>query len=137
MLKIPTEYESGFDFGFSAIDSEEAAAETHTVTQQIVQPVNDEILKLKQTVDNIYNKLDGLEEIIKAGAGPNFDVDAYRSLVEKDVHEKLKKLEGLIVPLLVNLMKNPEKDTIKWPNRKPVIESQLEKILSITRGTSQ
>jgi hypothetical protein len=54
-------------------------------------------------------------------------------LVEKDVHEKLKKLEGLIVPLLVNLMKNPEKDTIKWPNRKPIIEAQLEKILAITR----
>jgi tetrahydromethanopterin S-methyltransferase subunit B len=134
MLKIPTEYETGFDFGFSAIDSEEAAVETQAVTQQIVQPVNDEIVRLKQTVDAIYNKVDSLEEIIKAGVSPSFDVDAYRALVEKDVHEKLKKLEGLIVPLLVNLMKNPEKETIKWPNRKPIIEAQLEKILSITRA---
>ena len=134
MLKIPTEYETGFDFGFSAIDSEEAVVETQAVTQQIVQPVNDEIVRLKQTVDAIYNKVDSLEEIIKAGVSPSFDVDAYRALVEKDVHEKLKKLEGLIVPLLVNLMKNPEKETIKWPNRKPIIEAQLEKILSITRA---
>jgi hypothetical protein len=38
------------------------------------------------------------------------------------------------VPLLYNLMKNPEKDYIKWPNRKPIIESQIQKILEITRG---
>ena len=137
MLRIPTEYEAGYDFGFSAIDSEETIIEKPVVdTHEIVKPVNDELLVIKQVLQELFNKVDNLEEIIKAGAGSNFDVDAYRTLVEKDVHEKLKKLEGLIVPLLVNLMKNPEKDTIKWPNRKPIIEAQLEKILSITRGTS-
>ena len=25
-------------------------------------------------------------------------------------------------------MKNPEKDTIKWPNRKPIIEKQIEDV---------
>jgi hypothetical protein len=53
--------------------------------------------------------------------------------VEKDVKEKLKTLEGLILPLLINLSKNPEKDTIKWPNRKPIIDAQISKILAITR----
>lgn len=48
--------------------------------------------------------------------------------------EKLKQVEKLIIPLLVNLMKNPEVDTIKWPNRAPVIEKQIEKILAITRS---
>lgn len=42
-------------------------------------------------------------------------------------------LEKLIMPLLVNLMKNPDKPTIKWPNRKEQIEGQIEKILAITR----
>jgi len=55
-------------------------------------------------------------------------------LIEKDVLVKLKAVEVLILPLLVNLMKNPEKETIKWPNRAPIIEKQIEKILAITRG---
>ena len=45
----------------------------------------------------------------------------------------IKQLEALIMPLLVNLMKNPEQPTIKWPNRKEIIEEQIAKILAITR----
>lgn len=45
----------------------------------------------------------------------------------------IQQLEKLIMPLLVNLMKNPDKPTIKWPNRKEQIEGQIEKILAITR----
>ena len=48
--------------------------------------------------------------------------------------KKLQDVEKLILPLLVNLMKNPEKDTIKWPNRGSVIEKQIEKIIAITRS---
>jgi len=47
--------------------------------------------------------------------------------------QKLKAVEKLIIPLLVNLMKNPDVDTIKWPGRAPIIEKQIEKILAITR----
>lgn len=45
----------------------------------------------------------------------------------------IQQLEKLIMPLLVNLMKNPDQPTIKWPNRKQVIEAQITKILAITR----
>lgn len=31
--------------------------------------------------------------------------------------EKLKKLRALIMPLLLNLKKNPEKDIIQWPGK--------------------
>lgn len=48
--------------------------------------------------------------------------------------QKLLQVEQLIMPLLVNLMKNPDKDYIHWPNRTPLIQSQIDKILSITRG---
>lgn len=132
-IKIPLEYDdSGFDFGFSAVADDTEPPKPIVTTQEIVQPVNDEIIKLTSLVNNIYQKLDSLEEIVKAGSG-SFDVDAYKSLLDKEASEKLKALEGLIMPLLVNLMKSPEKDMIKWPNRKPVIEAQISKILAITR----
>lgn len=47
---------------------------------------------------------------------------------------KLKALEDLILPLLYNLKKNPDKPYIKWENRVPVIDAQIEKITAITRG---
>jgi len=48
--------------------------------------------------------------------------------------QRLLAVEKLIMPLLVNLMKNPEKEYIHWPNRVPLIEKQIEKILEITRA---
>jgi len=48
--------------------------------------------------------------------------------------QKLQSVEKLIIPLLVNLMKNPDVDTIKWPGRAPIIEKQIDKILAITRS---
>jgi len=48
--------------------------------------------------------------------------------------EKLAQVEKLILPLLVNLMKNPDKDYIHWPNRIPMIQKQIDKILDITRN---
>lgn len=48
---------------------------------------------------------------------------------------KLNEVEKLIIPLLMNLLKDADtKEYIKWPNRRPVIEKQIEKILSITRS---
>jgi hypothetical protein len=47
---------------------------------------------------------------------------------------KLQQLEQMILPLLVNLTKNPEKEYIQWPNRVEKIEQQIEKILAITRS---
>ena len=52
---------------------------------------------------------------IEQAGTPTLDTDEYKQLIQKDVQEKLTQVEKLILPLLVNLMKNPEKDTIKWP----------------------
>ena len=43
------------------------------------------------------------------------------------------KVEKLILPLLYNLMKNPDKDYIYWPKRDEIITKQIEKIKDITR----
>lgn len=135
-IKIPTEYNEVFDFGFTAVESEESIVEKPVVN---TAPMVDGLSAVEDKVSIILNKIDYLEEIIKASAGSNnnFDIDSYKLLVEKDVNDKLKKLEGLIMPLLANLLKNPDKDFIKWPNRKPIIEAQISKILAITRPPSE
>ena len=55
---------------------------------------------------------------------------------KEEVDGKLKEVESLIVPLLINFIKpeSLEKKYIYWPNRKPIIERQIKKIMEVTRG---
>lgn len=51
----------------------------------------------------------------------------------KDQYQKdLKSLENLILPLLRNLLKNPEKEYILWKDREKPIQAQIAKIMAIT-----
>ena len=47
---------------------------------------------------------------------------------EKYTADKLQGLRDMIMPLLNNLMKNPEKDTILWPNREKKIKEFIKKM---------
>ena len=60
-------------------------------------------------------------------------VNENRQLIESDVSSKLRDVEDLVLPLLYNLQKNPEKEYIHWPNRTAVIDKQIEKIKAVTR----
>jgi hypothetical protein len=42
--------------------------------------------------------------------------------------DKVHGLRKMIIPLLNNLMKNPEKDTIVWPNRDKTIKAFIKKM---------
>jgi hypothetical protein len=47
---------------------------------------------------------------------------------------RLEQVEKLIMPFLTNLLKTADKPYINWPNRKPILEAQIQKILTLTRG---
>ena len=47
---------------------------------------------------------------------------------------RLVQVEKIIMPFLTNLLKTAEQPVIKWPNRKPILEAQIQKILNLTRG---
>jgi hypothetical protein len=130
-MAIPKEYlDSEFDFGFSTTEEETIllTSTPQVTSQEISEPI---IERIKDLEINLGKALTILERIENAGTSIN--TDEYKALIEKDVKERLALVEKLILPLLVNLMKNPEKDTIKWPGRAPIIEKQIEKILLITR----
>lgn len=52
-----------------------------------------------------------------------------------DAQERLNKLYNMIMPLLNNLAKNPEKDYIYWPNRLDKIEQFRDAIDSVFKGS--
>jgi len=47
---------------------------------------------------------------------------------------KLYGLRDMILPLLNNLMANPDNEIIKWPNRKPKIEEFIKKMNTYIEG---
>jgi predicted RND superfamily exporter protein len=51
----------------------------------------------------------------------------------EDYQKKLKEVEKIIVPFLNKLHSTGDKEYIFWPNRKPIIEEQIKKILQLTR----
>jgi hypothetical protein len=110
--------DNDFDFGFS-FEDEEPVIKTQSQT-----PVanNDQLLALQTKIDSL---LDAQEKTLQ---------NALITALEEKHKAKLKELEGLIMPLLHNLKKNPEKPIINWPNRETVINKQIERILAVTRG---
>ena len=68
------------------------------------------------------------------------DEEEYNSIIaEKDdtVEEykaRLVEVEKIILPFLTKLLKTSDQPIIKWPNRKPILEAQIQKILNLTRG---
>ena len=65
--------------------------------------------------------------------------EEYNSVVNKtaatadDYKARLQELEKMIIPFLTKLHSTGDKEYIYWPNRKPIIEAQIEKILKLTR----
>lgn len=49
-----------------------------------------------------------------------------------DLQNRLKSLRQMFLPLLQNLNKNPDKDMIKWPNRKDLLDKQIKKLIELT-----
>ena len=53
------------------------------------------------------------------------------SATASDLEDRFNKLYNMVIPLLNNLKKNPEKDYIYWPNRLERVESFEDHISSI------
>jgi hypothetical protein len=66
--------------------------------------------------------------------------EEYNSVINKtaktadDYKERLMEVEKIIIPFLSKLHSTGDKEYIYWPNRKPIIEAQIEKILKLTKA---
>jgi molecular chaperone GrpE (heat shock protein) len=133
MSGIPEEYlRDNQDFGFSAIDELEVrrlnADEQSNVTEQVVQQVS---ASTNETIARLETKLNDLLYLQKKSEE---EIDEAKSRAVEEVSEKLIQVEKMIMPLLMNLMKNEDKEYIYWPNRQEKLKSQIDSILAITRG---
>jgi len=52
----------------------------------------------------------------------------------EEYKQRLAEVEKIVMPFLTNLLKTHEQPYIHWPNRKAILEKQIQKILTLTRG---
>ena len=84
-------------------------------------------MELKELGDAVHSSNDGLAAMLD-------EVEERKAQMRDECREKLQAVERLILPLLQNLMKNPEKPYIMWANRSERISAQIDKITAITRS---
>ena len=143
-------FDADGDWGFTSVKSkptESQSKETQEVVKQtadgVGKAVSSEIINrlegkldkltrlVGDTKDTVVSKNETELEIAKKQMDDEYDLR--KDNLGKEYKENYKKLEKLIIPLLIKLAKSPEA-YIHWPNRAEVIESQLKKIVAITRG---
>ena len=65
--------------------------------------------------------------------------EEYNSVINKasnsaeDYKARLAEVEKIIIPFLTKSHSTGDKEYIYWPNRKPIIEKQIERILKLTK----
>lgn len=153
-----------FDFGFTAVTQEELGAliqppapAVPSVSPDVIQVLTSKISSLESTIGSlkpasatalarVEEKMDKVlsMELRELGDAVNSstdhlqamldEVDERKTAMRQECNEKMQAVERLILPLLQNLMKNPEKPYIMWANRAERIAAQIDKITAITRS---
>lgn len=52
----------------------------------------------------------------------------------EEFQARLQQVEKLVLPFFTKLLQTADKEYIYWPNRKKLVEDQIQKILKLTRG---
>lgn len=61
-------------------------------------------------------------------------VIAEKNETVEEYKQRLAQVEKIIMPFLTNFHKTASQPYIHWPNRGPILETQMQKILKLTRG---
>ena len=116
-----------YDFGFTTVDEDEVQ-EFETAVQEKVAKAT------QQETGMLESKMDKLLQLREDDASYQILFEKRKAELENIYKDQMRKVERLILPLLHNLMKNPENEYIKWPNRTNIVQQQINKIVAITRG---
>ena len=133
------------DFGFTAVDQDELKTKTGE-DASIGQEVADQLKAVAASsagqansaqIEDLDTKVDLLTTLISNSLAELTDhkdnLSEIDSKKELDFKDRLIDCEKLILPLLQNLMKNEDKEYIYWPNRRAIIQSQIDRLQKITR----
>ena len=124
------DYMRGFDldedWGITPV-SKPAENSTPTIDPSVIVNSNLEIAKVKDDVSSIKAMMNEVMQIVAEKE------TITKEISDETLNQRFKDIEKIVLPFLYNLSKSDE-PYIHWPNRKPIIKAQIEKVLKLTRG---
>lgn len=117
-------FDNNDSFGFMAVNEDE-------LKDLIGGGATDEQVTLEQ-IAAIQDKLQLIVEMNSTCEGAG----AVKAQYDELLKAKMNEIEQLVLPLLINLKKNGDKDYLYWPGaqRTAQVELQTERILQITQS---
>jgi|TARA_Y100000361_G_C11148988_1_gene339874 hypothetical protein len=134
------------DFGFTAVDQDElvtktgeAAAIQEKIAEDLKQVAESSksAVNVKQ-IEELDSKVDVLTKVVSSALDELEDaksnIGSSTDVAVSKLKSSLAEAEELILPLLYKLMENEDKEYIYWPNRKAIINQQIDRVKKVTRG---
>jgi hypothetical protein len=125
------DYMRGFDlnedWGITPVSKVPEQETQPAIDPKIIEDSNLELSKVKSDVSDIKSMMNEIMQIVSEKE------TITKELSDEEVNQRFKDIEKIVLPFLYNLSKSDE-PYIHWPNRKPIIKAQIEKLLKLTRG---
>jgi len=120
------------DFGFSTVSEDEYKAQHTTEVNTAKEVASTATASMKPELEKIESKIASLTDSMRVLSDEM--TDRKEELNDK-WGTKMNEVEGLILPLLLNLAKDGDKrEWIRWPNRTDTLNKQIDEIKAVTRG---
>ena len=136
------DFDLNVDYGFTSVakpptkvveKTDDKTAAVVEKTTSAVESNKEEIKKIQDDTKDIKSYLSEVMQVLnETNVSTSKDLATRKTELDNKYSKKFNDIEKIVFPLLYNLMKSDE-PYIHWPNRKPIIESQIEKILKLTR----
>ena len=124
------EFDMNIDYGFTPVSSKPVELKPGVDKQALdskFEGTNLELSKVKSDVSTIKSMMNEVMQIVAEKDSVT------KEIASADVMTRFKEIEKIVLPFLYNLSKSDE-PYIHWSNRGPIIRSQIEKVLKLTRG---
>ena len=125
------DYMRGFDlqedWGATPVSSTPTVETTPSIDPKVLDNQNLELSKVKSDVSDVKSMMNEIMQIVSEKETITKEVNDAGTL------QRFKDIEKIVLPFLFNLSKSDE-PYIHWPNRKPIIKAQIEKLLKLTWG---
>ncbi len=120
------------DFGFSTVSVDEYEAEQKVSVDREKEVVTTATASIQPELDKIESKISSLTDSMRVMQDDLLD---RKEELNDKWGTKMNEVEELIIPLLRNLAKDGDKkEYIRWPGRTYILNSQIDKIIAVTRG---
>ncbi len=120
------------DFGFSTVSADEYEAQQVTKVDTAKEVATTATASITPELEKIGSKISSLTDSMRILSDEM--TDRKEELNDK-WGTRMNEVEALILPLLQNLAKDgDQREWIRWPGRTDILNAQIDKIKTVTRG---